>query len=84
MFNHIVEFDFTVPGEDCPDILYVKIVHEDNISPLKFRNDVDLAKKMFCSIRDNGICEDEELLNILNEEFGYSCEVVCPDFQIKI
>ncbi len=84
MFKRVVEFDFTVPGEDSPDILYVKIEHDDNISQIKFRNDVDYAKKKFESIRDNGICEDEEFLNILNEEFGYTYEVICPDFQIKI
>ena len=84
MFDKIVAFDFTVDGEDCPDILYARIQHKETITPVQFRNDVEIAQKQFNEERDNGMLEDEELFNILSENFGYECEVICPDFEIKI
>lgn len=83
-FNNIVAIDFTVDGEDNANILYVRIMHEKQITMTGFRTDFENARKKFQSERDNGIANDEELLNILSEDFGYSCEVICPDIEIKV
>ena len=84
MFNYIAAIDFSVDGEDSPNILYVKIQHEKQITPSGFRIDFENARKKFNSERDNGIVNDEYLFDILNEDFGYSCEVICPDFELKV
>jgi hypothetical protein len=83
-FNNIVAIDFTVDGEDSANILYVRIMHEKQITESGFLQDFENARKQFQSERDSGIVNDEELLNILSEDFGYSCEVICPDIEIKV
>lgn len=83
-FNNIVAIDFTVDGEDSANILYVRIMHEKQITGSGFRQDFENARKQFQKERDSGIVNDEELLNILSEDFGYSCEVICPDIEIKV
>lgn len=84
MFDKIVAFDFTIDGEDCPDILYARITHNETKTPLMFRSDVENARKQFNEKKNIERIEDEELFYILNYQFGYSYEVFCPDFEIKI